>query len=174
MYSDGSRLPGKYTRISAALERRSTIEAPDEGVGSIGLQPDDHQMQEVAQVYGLHPLAVEDAVHAHHRPKVERYDDTLFLVLKTVNYVPHESVELAREIVETGEIMVFVGRGLRGHRSARRPHRAGRVRHDLEAEHRPTGAGSVRGDARDRRPSSTPTAGSPRRWTPTSTRSRRC
>lgn len=67
-------------------------------------------MQEVAQVYGLHPLAVEDAVHAHQRPKVERYDDTLFLVLKTVNYVPHESVELAREIVETGEIMVFVGR----------------------------------------------------------------
>jgi magnesium transporter len=64
----------------------------------------------VAEVFGLHPLAVEDAVHAHQRPKAERYDDTLFLVLKTVNYVPHESVELAREIVETGEIMVFVGR----------------------------------------------------------------
>ena len=42
-------------------------------------------------------------------PKLERYDNTLFLVLKTVNYVEHESVALAREIVETGEIMVFVG-----------------------------------------------------------------
>jgi magnesium transporter len=57
----------------------------------------------------LHPLAVEDAVHAHQRPKIERYDDTLFLVLKTVNYLPHESVSMAHEIVETGEIMAFFG-----------------------------------------------------------------
>jgi magnesium transporter len=76
----------------------------------IGLhEPDEHQMHSVAEIFGLHPLAVEDAVHAHQRPKLERYDNTLFLVLKTVNYVPHESVALAREIVETGEIMVFVG-----------------------------------------------------------------
>ena len=76
----------------------------------VGLhEPDEHQMQAVAEVFGLHPLAVEDAVHAHQRPKLERYDNTLFLVLKTVNYVEHESVALAREIVETGEIMIFVG-----------------------------------------------------------------
>lgn len=43
-------------------------------------------------------------------PKLERYDDTLVLVLKTVKYVPHESVALAREIVESGEVMVFVGK----------------------------------------------------------------
>ena len=67
-------------------------------------------MQDVADVFGLHPLAVEDAVCAHQRPKLERYDDTVFLVLKTVNYVPHESVSVARQIVETGEIMVFVGK----------------------------------------------------------------
>lgn len=82
-----------------------------EGFVWVGLrEPSQAQMQEVADVFGLHPLAVEDAVCAHQRPKVERYDDTLFLVLKTVNYVRHESVVLAREIVETGEIMVFVGR----------------------------------------------------------------
>src|SRR3546814_20017086 len=52
---------------------------------------------------------VEDAVHAHERPKLERYDDVMFLVLRTVVYVPHESVATASEIVETGEIMVFVG-----------------------------------------------------------------
>jgi hypothetical protein len=45
--------------------------------------------------------------HAYQRPKLERYDKTLFLVLKTVNYIPHESISLDREIVETGEIMVF-------------------------------------------------------------------
>src|SRR3569832_2440689 len=66
-------------------------------------------MQAVADVFSLHELAVEDAVHAHQRPKLERYDKTLFLVLKTVNYVEHESVAKAREIVETGEIMIFVG-----------------------------------------------------------------
>jgi magnesium transporter len=66
-------------------------------------------MQSVADVFGLHELAVEDAVHAHQRPKLERYDNTLFLVLKTIMYVEHESVAKAREIVETGEIMIFVG-----------------------------------------------------------------
>ena len=77
----------------------------------VGLhEPDETQMQDVADVFGLHPIAVEDAVHAHQRPKLERYDDTLFLVLKTVNYVPHESVAQARQIVETGEIMIFVGK----------------------------------------------------------------
>jgi magnesium transporter len=64
----------------------------------------------VADVFCLHELAVEDAVHAHQRPKLERYDKTLFLVLKTVKYVEHESMVNAREIVETGEIMIFVGR----------------------------------------------------------------
>ena len=83
-------------------------------------------MQAVADVFGLHELAVEDAVHAHQRPKLERYDDTLFLVLKTVNYVEHESVALAREIVETGEIMIFVGTRLRGHGPPRRAQRTGR------------------------------------------------
>ncbi|MFN8226940.1 MAG: magnesium/cobalt transporter CorA [Mycobacterium sp.] len=110
VYVDGSRLPGKFTH-AAALDRVREIRADGQSAFVwIGLhEPDEHQMQSVAEVFGLHPLAVEDAVHAHQRPKLERYDNTLFLVLKTVNYVPHESVALAREIVETGEIMVFVG-----------------------------------------------------------------
>ncbi|MCP9270891.1 magnesium/cobalt transporter CorA [Mycolicibacterium arenosum] len=111
VYSEGVRLPGKYTH-GAALEKVHQLEQT--GVPAyvwIGLhEPDEHQMQAVADVFGLHELAVEDAVHAHQRPKLERYDDTLFLVLKTINYVEHESVAMAREIVETGEIMIFVGR----------------------------------------------------------------
>lgn len=110
VYVEGQRLPGKYSYAAALSEVREIEQTGQEAFVWIGLrEPDEHQMQDVADVYGLHPLAVEDAVHAHQRPKLERYDETLFLVLKTVNYVPHESVVLAREIVETGEIMIFVG-----------------------------------------------------------------
>jgi magnesium transporter len=110
VYVEGQRLPGKYTH-AAALNKVHEPEADGKKAFVwIGLhEPDEHQMQSVAEVFGLHLLAVEDAVHAHQRPKLERYDNTLFLVLKTVNYVDHESVALARQIVETGEIMVFVG-----------------------------------------------------------------
>ena len=111
VYVDGKRLPGKYTH-AAALNKVHELRArrARKRFVWIGLhEPDEHQMQAVADVFGLHELAVEDAVHAHQRPKLERYDKTLFLVLKTVNYVEHESVVLAREIVETGEIMIFVG-----------------------------------------------------------------
>ena len=111
VYVDGRRLPGKYTH-GGALEKVHDLERNGQSAFVwIGLhEPDEHQMQAVADVFGLHELAVEDAVHAHQRPKLERYDDTLFLVLKTVTYVEHVSVHLAREIVETGEIFVFVGK----------------------------------------------------------------
>ncbi len=110
VYCDGTRLPGKYTH-AGALSKVHEIEA--EGRNAfvwIGLhEPDEHQMQTVADVFCLHELAVEDAVHAHQRPKLERYDKTLFMVLKTVTYVDHESIANMRQIVETGEIMMFVG-----------------------------------------------------------------
>ncbi len=121
VYVAGRRLPGKYHSYASAFDEVREIELSQQDMPQemrqqvfvwIGLhEPDEAHMQEVADVFGLHPLAVEDAVCAHQRPKVERYDDTMFLVLKTVNYVPHESVVLAREIVETGEVMVFVGKG---------------------------------------------------------------
>jgi magnesium transporter len=111
VYVDGVRLPGPYTHRDARAKVLEIQQSGQDAFVWIGLhEPDEHQMQDVADVYGLHPLATEDAVHAHQRPKLERYDDNLFLVLKTVNYVPHESVVLAREIVETGEIMIFVGK----------------------------------------------------------------
>ncbi|MHA3020016.1 magnesium/cobalt transporter CorA [Mycobacterium sp. BMJ-28] len=111
VYVDGVRLPGKYTHAAALTKVRDLqAQGTSHAFVWIGLhEPDAHQMQAVADVFGLHELAVEDAVHAHQRPKLERYDDTLFLVLKTIKYVEHESVANAREIVETGEIMIFVG-----------------------------------------------------------------
>jgi magnesium transporter len=57
----------------------------------------------VAQEFGLHLLAVEGAVEAHQRPKLERYDGTLFVVLRPARYVDET------ETVEFGEVHVFVG-----------------------------------------------------------------
>jgi magnesium transporter len=70
----------------------------------VGLyRPSERELGEVAEAFGLHPLAVEDAVNSHQRPKLDRYDDSIFLVLKTLWYVD------ADDQVETGEINIFVG-----------------------------------------------------------------
>ncbi|MBB5912448.1 magnesium transporter [Nocardia transvalensis] len=106
VYVDGHRLPGRYTHAEALAEVRER----DSGFVWVGLHaPDEAQMADVAQTFGLHALAAEDAVHARQRPKLERYDDVLFLVLRTVKYVEHD-LHAVSEIVETGEIMVFMGR----------------------------------------------------------------
>ncbi|MFA1547210.1 magnesium and cobalt transport protein CorA [Actinomadura chokoriensis] len=71
----------------------------------IGLfEPDEAEFDLVKEELSLHPLAAEDAVSAHQRPKMERYDDTLFVVLKTLTYIDETSD------IEVGEIMVFLGR----------------------------------------------------------------
>ena len=110
VYGDGTRLPGKYTH-AAALNKVREIEA--EGRNAfvwIGLhEPDEHQMQAVADVFCLHPLAVEDAVHAHQRPKLERYDTRCSWSSRPSTTSSTNRWPMAREIVETGEIMIFVG-----------------------------------------------------------------
>jgi magnesium transporter len=70
----------------------------------VGLyKPIEGELDDVAESFGLHPLAVEDALKAHQRPKLERYGDSLFLTLKTLWYVD------AEDAVETGEINLFAG-----------------------------------------------------------------
>jgi magnesium transporter len=73
-------------------------------------EPSEQALTAIGRHYGLHPLAVEDAVYAHQRPKLERYDDDLFMVLKTARYVEHEQLTSTSQVVITGEIMVFLGR----------------------------------------------------------------
>ncbi|WP_024799955.1 magnesium and cobalt transport protein CorA [Nocardia sp. BMG51109] len=105
VYLDGHRLPGRFTPAEGLAEVRER----DAGFVWVGLHaPDEFQMAEMAHTFGLHELAVEDAVQAHQRPKLERYDDDIFLVLRTVKYVEHD-LHATSEIVETGEIMVFLG-----------------------------------------------------------------
>jgi magnesium transporter len=107
VYADGKRLPGRWTHERAFAEVR---ERDDDSFVWIGLhEPDEEQITGIADVFGLHELAVEDAVHAHQRPKLERYDDMLFMVLKTVCYRGRPADGAEHEIVETGEVMVFLG-----------------------------------------------------------------
>jgi magnesium transporter len=73
-------------------------------------EPTEEALTAIGAHYGLHPLAVEDAVYAHQRPKLERFeDDALFMVLKTAQYVGHDQVTSSSEVVITGEVMVFLG-----------------------------------------------------------------
>ncbi len=74
------------------------------GFAWIGLyEPDADEFAAVAEEFELHSLAVEDAIEAHQRPKLERYGESLFVVLKPARYVDKS------ETVEFGEIHVFVG-----------------------------------------------------------------
>ena len=102
LYRDGERLDlGLETGDLAGVRAKAT--GPHDFVW-VGLHdPDSHELDAIADLYDLHELAVEDAISAHQRPKVERYADSLFIVLKTLWYVDEE------DAVETGEISLFVG-----------------------------------------------------------------
>jgi magnesium transporter len=87
-------------RLSAALASARAIE----GFVWIGLyEPSWDELRMVEEEFGLHPLAVEDAVKAHQRPKLERYGESMFVVLKTLGYVEETSE------IESGEVALFVG-----------------------------------------------------------------
>ncbi len=102
LYRRGTRVPVDC-RPSDFNRLRSLVS--DEDFVWIGLhEPTEDELADVAIAFGLHPLAVEDAVNAHQRPKLELYDDSLFLTLKTLWYVDSD------DAVETGEINVFMGR----------------------------------------------------------------
>lgn len=71
----------------------------------IGLyEPDEALLRKIQEEFALHDLAVEDARAAHQRPKVERYDQSLFVVLRTAQLQP------APRRIEFGETHVFLGR----------------------------------------------------------------
>ena len=91
-------------------------------------------------------------MHAHQRPKLERYDDSLFTVFKTIRYVEHAELTATSEVVETGEVMVLHRPGLRHHRAARRPRLAARAAAPAGGRPRAAGQGPLRGAARHRRP----------------------
>jgi magnesium transporter len=99
VYRNGKRAPEPLDLDNALNTARA-----DGGFVWIGLhEPTGDEFSSVAEAFGLHPLAVEDAIHAQQRPKLERYGDSLFMVFKPARYVD------AEEVVEVGQIMVFLG-----------------------------------------------------------------
>jgi magnesium transporter len=106
VYLDGKRLPGDFSPDQALAEACSR----DGAFVWLGLhQPEEPEMAAIAQVYGLHELAVEDAVKAEQRPKLEQFNDVHFLVLRTARYVPHQELTESSQVVETGQMMIFIG-----------------------------------------------------------------
>jgi magnesium transporter len=102
-YKDGERQHEEALTPEQAAERaQNASEGEFVWIGIHEPEPDD--LQRLADLFGLHELAVEDAQLAHQRPKIEDYDEDFFIVLRTGHY--HEE----RETVHFGEIHVFAGR----------------------------------------------------------------
>ncbi|WP_328493133.1 magnesium and cobalt transport protein CorA [Streptomyces sp. NBC_00414] len=100
LYRDGVRVA---TPASLADTFRELRDQPD-GMAWIGLaRPTENEILTLAAEFDLHPLAVEDAMEAHQRPKLERYGETLFVVLRAARYLD------ASEEVDFGELHVFLG-----------------------------------------------------------------
>ncbi|MGW7412417.1 magnesium and cobalt transport protein CorA [Streptomyces sp. NPDC054863] len=100
LYRDGLRVA---TPDSLAETFRQLREHPD-GMAWIGLhRPTEPELLSLAAEFDLHPLAIEDALEAHQRPKLERYGETLFVVLRAARYLD------APEEVDFGELHVFLG-----------------------------------------------------------------
>lgn len=95
---------GRRAVEPTSLQETYVVCREQHGLAWIGLyEPTEEEFSSMAQEFGLHPLAVEDAIKAHQRPKIERYDGTLFVVLRSARYIDET------ETVDFGEIHVFVG-----------------------------------------------------------------
>nr|WP_296780947.1 magnesium and cobalt transport protein CorA [Rhodococcus sp. (in: high G+C Gram-positive bacteria)] len=95
---------GKRTADPKNLDSTYEIMRERHGMAWIGLyRPEIDEINSVASEFGLHRLAVEDAIAAHQRPKLERYGDQLFVVLRPALYIDET------EKVEFGELHVFLG-----------------------------------------------------------------
>ncbi|AOR31367.1 transporter [Streptomyces fodineus] len=100
LYRDGVRVSSPAT----LAETYRALREQHSGMAWIGLaRPSGADLHSLAAEFDLHPLAVEDAMEAHQRPKLERYGKTLFVVLRAARYLD------APEEVDFGELHVFVG-----------------------------------------------------------------
>jgi len=99
VYEQGVRRAGEL-----ALDGASKASRQRNAFVWLGLfEPTEEEFDSVRSEFELHELAVEDAIKAHQRPKLEVYGDSLFMVLKTARYLD------TTEAVELGEIQLFIG-----------------------------------------------------------------
>ncbi len=142
-YDQGERQQAEPEEIEGIRDRRPS----DDAFVWVGLvEPTKEEFEAVRREFELHELAVEDAINAHQRPKLEQYGDTLFLVLKTVD-VPQPRGDRGHR---RGDALRR--RGLPHHRPARRGRRARPGPGAPGAAARSPEARAGRGDVRDRRP----------------------
>jgi magnesium transporter len=100
VYRDGHKVASPGT-LAETFHR---LRDEPEGMAWIGLhRPSEAELLSLAAEFDLHELAVEDAMEAHQRPKLERYGDTLFVVLRAARYLD------APEEVDFGELHIFIG-----------------------------------------------------------------
>jgi magnesium transporter len=100
LYFDGVRVsaPATLTDTFRQLRRQQG------GMAWIGLcRPSEAELVSLAEEFSLHPLAIEDALEARQRPKLEQYGNTLFLVLRPARYFD------GPEDIDFGELHVFIG-----------------------------------------------------------------
>ncbi len=103
IYVDGRRAVIPHS-LDHTFEELKACPAEGHSFCWIGLlRPTAQEIQAVAKEFDLHSLAVEDTISAHQRPKLERYGDLLFVVLRPARYVDPV------EVVEIGEVHLFLG-----------------------------------------------------------------
>jgi magnesium transporter len=122
VYQGGLRRPGEL-KLGEAFDACQK----DGAFVWLGLyEPAEEEFESMRREFNLHELAVEDAVQGHQRPKIELYDDTLLVVLKPLRYIDTE------ELIETGEIILFVNKAFIVSVRRREASALGQVRRHLD------------------------------------------
>ncbi len=105
-YIGGHRQVGTTDYVEALPDARTR----DDAFVWLGLhEPTLADLTDIAAVFELDEFAVEDAVKGGQRAKLEHYGEMLFLVVRTARYVEHAEVTETSEIVQTGDLMMFIG-----------------------------------------------------------------
>ncbi len=106
VYAGGHRLPAKVGFRNALAVARDF-----DGFVWLGVHdPTETEFAAVASAYGLDELLVEKAVTTGHRPRIERHGDVILFILRTTSYVEHSELTETSEVVETGEVLIVLGR----------------------------------------------------------------
>jgi magnesium transporter len=106
LYVDGERQPGdwNYREALAATEQNRNAFV------WLGIrEPTGAEFDDIADAFSLHELPVEDAIKSGQRPKVERYGGMTFVTMRTARYVEHDQLTENSEVVESGDMMMFIG-----------------------------------------------------------------
>jgi magnesium transporter len=128
VYAGGRRVArvGDYRRAPALARRHR-------GFVWLGLrEPTMEQFAPIASAFGIHDLAARQAVMTSQRPKVERHGSVTMFALRTTRYVEHRELTETSEVVETGEILIFIGDWFVVTVRHGAPGELSSLRHDLE------------------------------------------